>query len=167
MKPNLDALKDNILEHLQTEGFVVFHGFCHNAASRPIAYWDSSAHPDFTAFLSTARQAGIKLVVFNYLEFSSAMVDDAMERLEEYELPLEERRGFERRLREMQAYQGFTCALELSFDSEGRTFVYELRADWYVDFLHILDQVESYAPEGAEDEEEGEEDSIGGYFSRN
>lgn len=166
MKLNLDALKDSILEHLQTEGFVVFHGFCHSGGSRPVAYWDTRSHPDFQAFLSTARQAGIKLVVFNRIEFSSGMVDDAMDRLEEYELPVEERRGFERRLREMQAYHGFTCVLELSFDSEGRTYVYELRADWYLDFLHILDQIESYAPEDAEDEE-GEEDSMGGYFSRN
>jgi hypothetical protein len=164
MKLDLDALKDNILEYLETEGFVVFHGFCHSDGSRPMAYWDTSRSPDFQAFLATARQAGVKLVAFNHVEFSTAMVDDAMDRLEAYELPIEERRGFERRLREMHAYQGFTCALELSFDSDGRTYLYELRADWHADFLHILDEIESYAPEG---EEGGQEDSMGDYFSRN
>lgn len=166
MKLNLDALRDNILEHLKTEGFVVFHGFSHSPGSHPVAFWDTTGHPDFQAFLSTARQAGVELVVFNCLEFSSAMADGAMGQIEEYELPVEERRGFERRLREMQAYDGFTCALELSFDSEGRTYRFELRSEWYMDFLSIIDQIESYAPEGAEDEE-GEADSMGGYFSRN
>jgi hypothetical protein len=164
MKLNLDTLKDSIAEHLEREGFAVFQGFCHSDGSRPMAYWDTTRNPDFQAFLATAGQAGVKLVVFNHVEFSAAMVDDAMNRLEEYELPIEERRGFERRLKQMQPYNGFACALELSFDSEGRTYMYEVRADWYADFLHILDEIESYAPEG---EEGGEEDSMGGYYSRN
>ena len=76
----------------------------------------------------------------------------------------EERRGFERRLREIGGYQGFTSALEVSYDYEGRTYIYELQAEWYSDFLHILDEIDSYAP----DEEEGEQEGpVGGYFSRN
>ena len=164
MKLDLDALKDSIIEHLEREGFAVFQGFCHSDGSHPMAYWDTGRNPDFQAFLATASHAGVRLVVFNHVEFSIAMADDAMNRLEEYELPIEERRGYERRLREMQAYHGFTCALELSFDSDGRTYLYELRADWYADFLHILDEIENYAPEG---EEGAQEDSMGDYFSRN
>ncbi len=79
-------------------------------------------------------------------------------------MPVEERRGFERRLREMLAYQGFTCALELSYDAGGRSYVYELQADWYGEFLHILDEIDSYLPE---DDQQEDEDSMGGYFSRN
>jgi hypothetical protein len=164
MKLNLEVLKDEILEQLAAQGFVVFHGYCRSGGSRPVAFWDTVRTPDFRPFLATARQAGAKVVVFQHVEFVSGMVEDAMDRLEEGEMPVEERRGFERRLREMHAYQGFTCAIELSYDSEGRTYVFELQAEWYNDFLHVLDEIDSYLPEG---DEKGEEDSMGGYFSRN
>ncbi len=164
MKLNLDVLKDDILEQLEAQGFVVFHGFCRNGESRPVAFWDTSRTPDFQPFLASARQAGAKMVVFNHVGFVSGMVEDAMDRLEGCELPAEERRGLERGLREMHSYQGFTCAIEISYDSEGRTYIYELQAEWYSDFLHILDEIDSYLPEGDEGEEE---DSMGGYFSRN
>lgn len=164
MKPNLDVLRDEILQHLGKQGFVVFHGFCRSGATRPTAYWDVDRAPDYRAFLATASQAGVKIVVFGQVQFSAAMVDDATGRLEDFELPPEERRGHERRLREMRAYQGFTCALELSFDCEGRAYIYELQADWYAEFLRILDEIDSYAPE---EDEEGEKGSMGGYFSRN
>ena len=129
-----------------------------------MAYWDTARVPEFQSFLAAARQAGAKMVVFNQVQFFEGMVEDALEQLEECELPVEERRGYERRLREMSAFRGFTCALELSFDSEARTFVYEVQADWYADFLRIVDDLDSYSHEG---EEEGEEGSMGGYFSRN
>jgi hypothetical protein len=164
MKLNLDAMKADILEQLQAEGFVIFHGYCRNGQSRPVAYWDTTRTPEFQAFLATARQAGAKMMVFNQVQFFEGMVDDALDQLEQCELPVEERRGYERRLREMSAYQGFTCALELSFDSEARTFVYDLQADWYAEFMHILDDIDGFESEG---EEEGEDGPVGGYFSRN
>jgi len=164
MKPNLDALKEDILEHLEEQGFVVFKGFCRNAESRPAAYWDTGRHPEFAEFLATGRQAGVKMVVFNHLEFASGMAEDALDRLEDCEMSPEERRGYERRLREILAYHGFTCSLELSYDFEGRTYVYEVQADWYTDFLHILDDIDGFLPEGEDDQ--GDE-PMGGYYSRN
>jgi hypothetical protein len=164
MKLNLEALKNSVTEHLDREGFAVFQGICHSDGSRPMAYWDTGRNPDFHAFLAIAVRAGVKLVVFNHVEFSAAMVEDAMGRLGGCDLPVEERRGFERRLKEMQAYDGFSCALELSFDSGGRTYVFEVRTDWYTDFLRVSDEIDVYAPE---DEERGDGDSMGGYYSRN
>ena len=164
MKLNLDSIKDEILEQLSGQGFAVFYGYCRSGESRPLAFWDTVRTPDFRPFLATARQAGVSLVVFHYIEFVPPMVEDAMDRLEDCEMSADERRGFERRLRDMQAYQGFTCALELSYDSGGRTYVFELRADWYTDFLHVLDEIDDSLPE---DEDPGEEESMGGYFSRN
>jgi len=161
---NLDAIRKDILEHLEEQAFVVFEGFCRNGESRPVAYWNTGRRPEFQPFLATARQAGVKMVVFNHLEFVSGMAEDALDRLESCEIPSEERRGLERKLREILPYHGFTCTLELSYDFEGRTYVYEVQADWYSDFLHILDQIDVYAPEGEDDEED---ESMGGYFSRN
>ncbi len=165
MKMNLDVLKDQILEYLEKEKFQVFQGFSRTPEARAVAYWESNRNPEFQAFLAVAQQANAKLVVFNHIVFSPGMVEDAKNQLEDYEMPTDARRGFERRLREMSAYQGFTCALELSFDTACRTFIYELRADWYLDFLRLLDEIDLYGPEDEEEEEEDE--APGGYFSPN
>src|SRR5512136_2240253 len=116
MKTNLDVLKDEIEGMLSEAGVAVFRGFCRNVHSRPAAYWDTSRHPDFRPFLDIARQAGVKMVVFNHIEFSSGMVQDAQDSLEDSDLPADERRAVERKLREMLAYQGFACALQVSYD---------------------------------------------------
>ncbi len=164
MRPNLDELKDDIQKELGAQGFVVFRGYAHHGDSRPTAYWDAAGDGDFRPFLATARQAGVKLVVFHKLEFVSGMAEDALDQLQDCELPPEERRAYERKLREMLSYHGFTCRLELSYDCEGRTYVFDLQADWYRDFLNILDELDALGPE---DEGNQEEDSMGGYFSRN
>jgi hypothetical protein len=164
MKLNLDALKDQILEYLQTQGFAVFQGSLRRADCRPAAYWDTRAHPEFQSFLEVARQAGCKIVVFSRVEFAQGMLEDAADQLEDCEMPAEERRGVERRLRDLGGYQGFTCALELAFDCEGREYIYELQAEWYAEFLYLLDEIHSYVPE---EEDEGEGDSMGSFFSRN
>ena len=164
MKNNLEALKNDIVSQLKAQGLVVFHGIRRRSDSRPTAYWDADNMPEFQTFLATAKQCGVRMVIFTSLQFSTVMVEDALGEIEDYDLPPEERRGFERRLREIGGYQGFTCALEVSYDYEGRTYIYELQAEWYSDFLHILDEIDSYAP----DEEEGEQEGpVGGYFSRN
>ena len=164
MNVNLDSLKNEILEHLEAQGFVVFEGFCRGSESRPVAYWNTHRRPDFREFAATASQAGVRMMVFNYLEFASGMAEDGLEQLEDCDLPSDERRTLERRLREMLPYHGFTCALELSYDLDGRTYVYEVQAEWYSDFLGIMDEIDSLLPEGGDDEDD---ESMGGYFSRN
>lgn len=162
MNVNLDSLKSEILEYLGSEGFVVFHGYSRLADTDSFVAWDSERYPDYRQFLKVARQAGIALVVFNDRQFSAEHLEDATERLQACELAAEERRTLERRLRELRAYEGFTCGLELSFDYQGRAYIFSVRAEWYEDFLDLLEEVDACLPE---DEEEG--DSMGGYFSRN
>ena len=164
MKPNLDTLKESMLEQLQAQGFAIFHGLCRHGESHPMAWWDTRRHPEFETFLAAARQVGASMIVFSHLEFFEAMVEDALDQLEDCELPAQERRTIEVRLREMQAYLGFTCALELSFDHAGRAYIFEVRAEWYTEFLHILEDIEALEPD---DDDEDEEGSTGEYFSRN
>jgi hypothetical protein len=164
MKTNLDVLKDEIQAMLAEAGIAVFRGFCRNVHSRPGAYWDTSRDPEFRHFLDVALQMKVKMVVFNYIAFSSGMVEEAQDSLEDSDLPAEERRAYERKLQEIASYQGFTCALQVSYDYDGRSFAYEVQADWYAEFLGILDELDVFAP-GDDDEED--EDSMGGYFSRN
>ena len=77
-------------------------------------------------------------------------------------LPNDERRTVEQRLREMRAYLGFTCQIELSFDLGPRIYVFDLHTDWFDDLNELLDRIdEAY-------EDETDEDPLsGGYFSKN
>jgi len=37
----------------------------------------------------------------------------------------------------LRAYEGFTCALELSFDLQARVYLFNLRAEWYEEYLDL------------------------------
>ena len=163
MSLNLDELRTEILTHLESQGFVVFHGYSRLADTDSFVAWDVDRKPDYRGFLETAKNAGVKLIVYHWREFSRAHLDEAAERLEGCDISVEEQRGLEKRLRELRAYEGFTCALELSFEFEARVYLFNLRAEWYEEYLDLLEEMDAALP----DEEDEEDDSIGGYYSRN
>jgi len=163
--PNLDTLKGEIEQYLEEQGFAVFRGFPRMLDTSPLVYWDCDRYPDYKAFLSAAKAADVRLMVYHQHEFSADQIDSALERLEEIELPREEQRAMERRLKEMRMYDGFTCALELSFDHGGRIYVFDLRTEWYDELSDLLDDINMIDadPETGEDDES----PMGGYFSKN
>jgi len=162
MKLNLDTLKEEILSHLGGEGFVVFHGYSRLGETDSFVSWDTGRHPDFREFLVAARQAGVKLIVYHERVFSEALVEEATDRLEGTNLAGEERRALERRLRDFRPYDGFTCALELSFDYQARVYLFHLAAEWYEDYLDLMEEIDAAA-----EEEPEEDESLGGYYSSN
>ena len=164
MKQNLDVLKTEIREYLETRKLVVFHAFSRGVDTLPMVFWDTRKHPDYREFISAAEAVSTKMIVLHAREFSADYVESAIERLDECELAVEERRPMERRLREMRAYDGFTCAIELSFDVSGRAYIFDLRTDWYEEFNDMLDDIEATIPD---EEDEDDEGPIGGYFSKN
>ncbi len=66
-------------------------------------------------------------------------------------------------MRQLRAYEGFTCSVELSFTLEGRIYLYESHTEWYAALNEILAELD--AASGNEDE--AEDGSMGGYFSNN
>jgi hypothetical protein len=64
----------------------------------------------------------------------------------------------------LRIYDGFVCAIELSFDHEGRVFLFDLRTDWYEEFSEVLDEIEMMDT-GADDDDDDQ--TMGGYFSKN
>lgn len=162
--PNLDTLKAEIERYLEEQGFAIFRGFPRMLDSLPLVYWDCDNYPDYKAFLDTAKAANVRLVVYHQHEFSVEQVDSALERLEEIELPREDHRVMERRLKEMRVYDGFTCALELSFDHQGRIYVFDLRTEWYEELTDILDDIHMLT---SESDREDDDTPMSGYFSKN
>jgi len=161
MKANLDTLKTEIERYLQESGMAVFHGYSRDLERIPAVYWDSEASPDYKPFIDAAKSAGSKLIVFHQKEFFAHQVDDALEQLEGCDLPREEYRELERRLNELRVYSGFICAIELSFDHQGRVYVFDLRTEWYKNFADILDEIQVM------DSDSSDDTPMSGYFSKN
>jgi len=161
---DLETLRAEIQAYLDDSGLAVFHGYHHSADNMGQCTWDTERHPDFREFLSAGQRAGVKLFVFQHESFSLDHLDDALEQLEETDLTREEKRSYEARLRQLQAYDGFTCSVELSFSLEGREYVYEVHADWYQTLNDIMVELDAAFHE-EEDEDSG--GSMGRFFSRN
>lgn len=163
MDLNLDTLKREILDYLDSGGFAVFHSSPGGLEGLPMVLWDTEHHPDYQMFLEVASKSGIKLVLFASREFERTDVDELLEQLEECELAREEHREYESRLRELRIFEGVTCSLELAFDYHSRLYVYEVQPDWYDEFLSVEEEIASRL--AAEDDDEG--DTLPGYFSKN
>ena len=163
MDVNLDTLKREILEYLGSSGFAIFQSSPGALEGFPLVIWDSQHHPDYQKFLDVARQIGTKLILFASRVLETADIDDLVEHLDECELSREERRDYESRLREMRAFEGVTCSLELAFDYNSRLYVYAVQPDWYEEFLSVEDEIVSRLS----DEDDSEDDSLGGYYSKN
>ena len=166
MKQNLDILKTEVQEYLEKSGMVVYYGYSRTLDHLPIVMWDVDHHPEYERFVAAAKAVGTQLIVFHTRQFMSEFVDNATDDLEQADVTADERRAYERRLREMRAYDGFTCALELSFDHGGRAYIFELRTDWYNDFSDLLGEINLAIPP-EDDDEHDDEGPIGGFFSKN
>jgi hypothetical protein len=160
---NLDTVKREILEYLESSGFAVFRSHPGGLDGMPMVTWDTERYPDYQMFLETARKIGCKMILFASRDFDEAEIEEALEQLDECDMNTEERLDIERRLRGMRGYEGVTCSLELAFDHHARMYVYELRPDWYEEFLALCEEITSHLPV-EEDEDDG---TIGGIYSNN
>ena len=163
MRPNLDLLKTEIPDYIRSRKLLLFPAFSRVLDQTPMVFWNTTKNPEYKEFVAAAEAAGAKVIAFYDREFSAEVVDDGLDRLEQAQLPREEQRAYDRRLRDMRAYDGFTCAVELSFDMNGVVYMFELRTEWFEELNQILDDVESVIP----DDEDDDEGPIGGYFSKN
>ncbi len=161
MRQDLDNLKLDIERQLQDGAYVVFYARSRFNDQSPPILWDVSLRPNPADFLDTALSIGVKLIVFHHREFGPLVLDEAFEKLEAADLARERHREMERELKRLKGYEGFTSAIELSFDFDGRTYLYEATAPWYDEYLDLLDDLD-------EAMELGEEPPpMSGYFSQN
>ena len=147
MDLNLDTLKREILEYLESSGLAVFHSAPGGLEGLPMVLWDTERHPDYQMFLDTAlktrrqddsvRRARVRLPPRSTRP--SRQLDDC-------DFSREERRDLRSRLRELRVHEGVTCSLELAFDHHSRMYVYEMQPDWYDEFLSIGDEIAVHLP---------------------
>jgi hypothetical protein len=164
MNLNLDSLKTEITSYLKASGFVVFHGFSRSLDSGPEVEWDTLHYPDYKDFVQVAKQLGISMVVLHHREFSSAIIDRAIDEIPSSGLEFQEQRRLEQRLRELAMYDGFTCMIEMSFDLNETMYLFELRTEWYSELNVILEELDLHSESEPDDDSE---DPLGGYYSKN
>jgi hypothetical protein len=162
MEQNLEKLASEIERYLAAESFIVYHSMSRMNEDRRIVFWDHQKAPDFHRFLECAQQVGVRLVHLHERTFDAEQKETALEILEEADMTREERREMQRRIEAMSRYEGKLCALELSFDFEGRIYMYAVETGWYAEWEAILDDLEAAGPEAGE-----EDDSYGGFYSNN
>ncbi|MGD1091254.1 MAG: hypothetical protein ABSB35_04575 [Bryobacteraceae bacterium] len=160
MKLNLDTLRSEIQDYVESRGMVVFHGSPREGGDPPSVYWDTKGHPDYHAFLGAAESAGVRLVTLWANDFSDELIDDALDRLQTSGIPREESRALRTHLTEMRAYSGFICQIELSFDLGPRVYIFDLRTEWFDDLNDLLDRIDATF-------DDDDEEALGGYFSKN
>jgi hypothetical protein len=164
MRPNLDTLRHEIEQHLESRGMAVFrsHPRADSASSLSGAiFWDAENHPDYREFVEAACAVGARMVTLYAREFTPELIENAQAQLSAAELEREERRAVDARLNEIQAYEGFTCQIELAFDHAQRTYVFDIRTEWFDELNDLLERIEdSY-------EDEGDENPLSGYYSNN
>lgn len=164
MDLNLDTLKREILEYLDSSGLAVFHGCPGGLDGQPMVLWDTERQPDYQAFLDVAVKSETRIIIFASREFQSSDTEDLLAQLEDLDIGRDEKRDFQKRLRELRVHEGVTCSLELAFDYHSRLYVYEMQPDWYDEFLSVEDEIMSLI---TEPDETGDDEPLGGYFSKN
>jgi len=166
MKQDLETLRLELEEYLGTKPFTVFHGMSRAMEEFPnTVEWDSVTHPDFRGFLECAERLGVKVIVLHARRLSEVQIDEALEDLQDLEMPYEDRREYERRLKEIRMYTGFTCAVELSFDYEHHTYLYSRATEWYEEVMNMIEDIETAS--GVDPGDADFPGGNGGFYSKN
>ena len=163
MDLNLDTLKREILDYLESRDLAVFRSTPGTLEDPQMVLWDTEHYPDYRMFLDTAIKTGVKMILFATREFEAGDIDDLLEQIEDLEMDRERQREYQARMRKLRIYEGVTCSLELAFNHNSSLYVYELQPDWYEDFLTIEDEIAA----GMAEDDLDEGGSLGGYFSKN
>lgn len=166
MDLNLDTLKREILDYLDSAGLAVFHGVAGGLDGQSMVLWDTERHPDYQTFLDVAVKSETRVIIFASREFQASDTEDLLSQLDDLDLTRDEKRDYEKRLRALRAHEGVTCSLELAFDYHSRLYVYEMQPDWYDEFLTVEDELMSLMtdPEGMDQDDD---EPLGGYYSKN
>jgi hypothetical protein len=162
MAIDLESLKAEIQAFLDTSDLAVFHGV-RTTPPQNSFYWDTEREPDFRKFLDTARKAGVKLVTFDFDQFTQDEIDEAFDSLDDCGFSREERRQYENRMKELRKYEGFTSRVELSFTFDGVFYWFRRQSEWYTEWLDVAGELELLSDVGDEDGS----DDLPGYFSTN
>ena len=164
MAIDLEKTRVDVEAYLLEKGMPIFFGYDQMTDSPVHVSWDTERHPDFREFVTAAASAGVKLMVFHAESFSESSVDEALEQLEICDFTREEKRSYEKRLKALHGYDGFTSLISLSYTLDGRVYQFELRSEWHETLQDIWMELDAASGDVPDEESDG---PVGGYFSNN
>lgn len=164
MKLELNDLKARIEAAVTAKNLLLFRSY-DREKERPVR-WNTRGYPDPEGFVDVAATLGAKVICMHDQRFDSTILANAVEEMRETGVSRQVLRDFERDLRRFREFEDFLCSLEVSFDADGTTYVYQLQTDWYQEYLEKLESVDDFLDGFDEDPDDGP-DPMGGYFSKN
>ena len=167
MDLNLDTLKQTISQDLERSEFAIFRHDSGAFNASLVITWDSETFHDYKMFLEAERKLGVKMIMFATREFDESELAEAEDDLVSSELSRDDRREYATSLKALKEHVGSTCSIELAFQFETHFYVYEARPDWYEEFVNISDEVIALGAELDEEDDESEDDNMGGFYSKN
>jgi len=168
MSSDLEALRTEIEEYLNSQDLAVFHGYPRLVDPSNMIHWDVENYPDYKLFLEMPKRLGIPMLVFHHRKLTADFIEEALDQLDSVDLPDEEYVELQGRIRELRVFEGFTSAVEISFEHQGRVYFFTRRAEWYEELIDMADVIEEYAHQEEDfDELDEPEDDLGPYFSNN
>jgi hypothetical protein len=127
MKGDLEKLKQEIIDYLKKEDFVVFYGMeLEIDKPLPEIRW-SLEEGSWKDFLECARSEGIKLIVFDSLELTDEIIEE--------NLNDEELQNIDDRLKSFKRHVGEIGELNLMWIKDGVKYTYREMSDWWSDFV--------------------------------
>ena len=151
MKPNLDILKPEIELYLEETGLAVFYGYPRPLEPLRRSIGIATSIRTIGCSFNPRGRPARSSSSFISASFSPSRSTTRIEKLHACELPPQESRQFEERLNDLRAYEGSVCAIELSFDHEGRVFLFDLRTEWFDEFSEMQDEIQLLVPDPDDD----------------
>src|SRR5216110_1940874 len=102
---NLDTLKREILDYVESREFAVFRSAPGMLDGAQMVLWDAENYPDYQMFLETASKLGIKLILFATREFGAEDIDDLVDQLEALAMDRDDQREYEVRLSKLRKFE--------------------------------------------------------------
>ncbi len=165
MNIDLATLRSEIQQYLDSSGFAVFHSHVGALETFSTITWNTEAWPDYRVFLDTAKKSGAGMILFASRDFEEEEVLEAVDEMDSMQLERDDRRELEAKFKTAKRHVGDVCSLELSFSHGTQMYVYEVRPDWYDEFLDAVEEIETLFA-GGDDEDHGS-DGLGGFYSNN
>lgn len=172
VRPNPEILKDEIPEHLQQEGFVVFPVDPALWPAAQAVWWDTARQPDYRAFVATAKALDVRLMLFFREELNEDHLEGLEEMLEGVSIEPMEYREIARTVGQLRSHLGFTGRVGIGFTYAGSLYWFEVEAPWFEEMEKLQEELQILSagyrgPLTDEDEDEDEDPPMGNFYSRN
>jgi len=169
MNLNLDPLYLEILEEIKRRNLVPFHAELRAVDRESLIVWDVKSCPDYKQFLDAAAAAGSRMITVVATKFDQREIDRSIDDMDGLPLDRKEQRAIEQKLKELRIYDSLICYLELSFNAPPHDYTFELKTDWYEQYMEAADLIDEAFVEFEETDIEEDEGGPmdGGYYSKN